>query len=128
MSPEQQVRVYVSTGQETATVPTLVGLAQDAATARARRRSGSSLGTVTPRNDPALAAGTVISADQAEPARGPARHGGQPRRRRPGASSIIDVTGYTVDAATRELEDPESQLVVIDAGGHRRARRPIRRP
>ena len=26
---------------------------------------------------------------------------------------IIDVTGYTVDAATRELEGPESQLLVV---------------
>ena len=26
---------------------------------------------------------------------------------------IIDVTGYTIDAATRELEGPDSQLIVI---------------
>ena len=58
------------------------------------------LGSVTPRNDPALAAGTVISSDQPVGATLPI-----------GASVnvvaatgrvvIIDVTGYTIDAATQ---------------------------
>ena len=72
VSPGQEVRVYVSTGQETATVPTLEGLGQDAAAA-ALQDAGLALGSVTPRNDPALAAGTVISADQPAGADAPAR-------------------------------------------------------
>ena len=64
VSPGQTVRVYVSTGQEVAAVPTLEGLSQDAA-AQALTGVGLVLGTVTQRNDPGLAGGTVISADQA---------------------------------------------------------------
>ncbi len=51
VSPGQQVRVYVSSGQETTTVPTLEGLSQDAAAA-ALEAVKLKLGTVTPRNDP----------------------------------------------------------------------------
>ena len=66
--------------------------------------AGLALGTITPRNDPALAAGTVISADQAagtEVAVGTAVN----LVVASGRVTINDVTGYTVDAATRELED-----------------------
>ncbi len=59
---------------------------------------------ITPRNDPELAAGTVISADQTE--------GSQIAKGTTvnlivasGRVTINDVTGYTVDAATRELDD-----------------------
>ena len=64
VSPGQEVRVYVSTGQETTTVPALEGLGQDAATA-ALGAAGLTLGSVTPRNDPALGGGTIISTDPA---------------------------------------------------------------
>ncbi|WP_460721239.1 Stk1 family PASTA domain-containing Ser/Thr kinase [Microbacterium aureliae] len=103
VNPGQQVRVYVSEGQEMATVPALEGLGQDAAE-KAISDAGLSLGIVTTQNDPRLTEGTVISSDQ-----------------NPGVSvpvgttvnlvvasgrvTINDVRGYTVDAAQRELED-----------------------
>ena len=103
VSPEYEVRVYVSKGQELATMPLVEGLGQDAAAA-ALETAGLALGTITPQNNSALAAGTVISADQAA--------GAQIAVGTPvnlvvasGRVTIIDVTGYTVDAATRELED-----------------------
>ncbi len=103
VSPGQTVRVYVSTGQEVAAVPTLEGLSQDAA-AQALTGVGLVLGTVTQRNDPGLAGGTVISADQAA---GTELALGTPVNLvvASGRVTITDVTGYTVDAATRELQD-----------------------
>ncbi|XKF87126.1 Stk1 family PASTA domain-containing Ser/Thr kinase [Microbacterium lacus] len=102
VSPGQTVRVYVSTGQEVAAVPTLEGLSQDAA-AQALTGVGLVLGTVTQRNDPGLAGGTVISADQTagtELALGTAVN----LVVASGLVTITDVTGYTIDAATRELQ------------------------
>lgn len=114
VSPGQEVRVYVSSGQETTTVPTLEGLGQDAAAA-ALQAVGLVLGTVTPRNDPGLAAGTVISADQ--PAGATLPLGATVNVvAATGRVVIIDVTGYTIDAATRELEGPDSQLIVVTQG------------
>ena len=49
--------------------------------AAALRAAGLALGTITPRNDPALAAGTVISADQPTGSELAGRHGGEPRGR-----------------------------------------------
>ena len=102
VTPQQEVRVYVSKGQAMATMPVLVGLGQDAATS-ALTGAGLALGTITLRNDPELAGGTVISSDQTE--------GAQIAQGTPvnltvasGRVTINDVTGYTVDAATRELE------------------------
>ncbi len=57
-----QVKVFVSSGVQTVVVPTLVGVSEDAARA-ALEQVGLVAGAVTPRNDPDLAAGTVISAD-----------------------------------------------------------------
>lgn len=103
VSPGQQVRVYVSTGQKTATVPVLEGLSRDAATG-ALQNVGLKLGTVREQNDPGMAAGTVISADQAagtEVAVGTAVN----LVVASGRVAIDDVRGYTVDAATRGLEE-----------------------
>ncbi|SDG49715.1 Stk1 family PASTA domain-containing Ser/Thr kinase [Microbacterium pygmaeum] len=111
VSPQQEIRVYVSTGQETATVPTLNGLSQDAASA-ALAQVGLALGSVTQRNDAGLSAGTVISADQAA---GSAVPVGTSVNLvvATGRVVIVDVTGYTLDAATRELEGAQSQLTVV---------------
>src|SRR5690606_28112051 len=57
----QEIAVYVSTGQEMATVPTLVGATLAEATT-ALDGAGLKLGAVTSVNDPDLAADTVISA------------------------------------------------------------------
>ena len=128
VSPGQQVRVYVSTGQETATVPALEGLATGCRDRRALRqpawRSARSPRATIPASRRAPSS-PPISRDRVPRSRSARRSTSWPR---PGASSIIDVTGYTVEAATRELEGPESQLVVDPAGGPRRARRRTRRP
>ncbi len=102
VAPDQQVKVYVSTGQDMSTVPTLTGLGQDAATA-AIAQAGLQLGTITPQNDNDLAAGTVISSDPADGTSVPA---GTTVNLvvASGRVAIKDVRGYTVDAATRELE------------------------
>ena len=103
VTPDQQVSVYVSTGQQMSTVPTLVGLGQDAATS-AITAAGLQLGTVISQNDKDLAAGTVISSD---PVDGASVAAGTMVNLvvASGRVAIDDVRGYTVDAATRELED-----------------------
>ncbi|MDN3495060.1 Stk1 family PASTA domain-containing Ser/Thr kinase [Planococcus sp. APC 4015] len=103
VSPEQEVRVFVSTGQELSTVPVLEGLGQDAA-AQALQAAGLALGTVTQRNDPSVAGGTVLSADQRAAAEIP-RGTSVNLVVASGRVTINDVTGYTVEAATRQLEE-----------------------
>lgn len=110
VSPQQQVAVYVSIGQELATVPVVVGLSQDAAT-DALSQVGLSLGTVTKRNDPSLAAGTVISASPTQGEDAPVGSSVD-LVVATGRVVINDVTGYTVEAATRELEGAAVQLTV----------------
>ncbi len=111
VEPQQQVRVYVSSGQEMATVPTLTGLGQDAAIA-AITDAGLVLGTITTQNDAGLAAGTVISSDPADAASVP--QGTTVNLVvASGRVAIDDVRGYTLDAATRELES--AGLTVIPA-------------
>ncbi|MHC2998216.1 serine/threonine protein kinase [Microbacterium sp. HJ5] len=102
VNPEQTVRVYVSLGQEMSTVPPLEGLGQDAATA-ALETAGLTLGSVTQRNDASLAAGTVIAADQPEGSTVPTGTVVN-LTVASGKITINDVTGYTVEAAQRELE------------------------
>ncbi|MFB7882929.1 Stk1 family PASTA domain-containing Ser/Thr kinase [Microbacterium sp. NPDC056057] len=102
VTPDQQVKVYVSTGQQMSTVPTLTGLGQDAATS-AITGAGLQLGTVTQQNDKDLAAGTVISSNPVDGASVPT--GTMVNLVvASGRVAINDVRGYTVDAATRELE------------------------
>jgi beta-lactam-binding protein with PASTA domain len=105
VNPNQEIQVYVSLGQEMATIPPLEGLGRDAAAA-AIADAGLELGTVTQRNDAALAAGTVISADQPEGSDVPA---GTVVNLvvASGKVTINDVRGYTVEAAQRELEELE---------------------
>ena len=110
VAPGQQVDVYVSAGQETVVVPALEGLGTDAARSTL---TGAELavGAVTPRNDPDLAAGTVMSSD---PASGAEVAVGTVVNLvvASGLVTIVDYTGYTMDAATRELEAAEVGLVV----------------
>jgi eukaryotic-like serine/threonine-protein kinase len=102
VAPGHEVRVYVSEGQQLSTVPLLEGLGQDAAAA-ALQTAGLTLGTVTQRTDPSLAAGTVISTD---PDEGDTLPAGTAVNLvvASGKVTIDDVTGYTVEAAQRELE------------------------
>ncbi len=107
----QQVTLYVSTGPDTATVPSLDGL--DEQQARSSIESaGLSAGSIRRQNDPALAAGTVISASLeagAEVARGTTVN----LVVASGQVVIVDYTGYLVDAATRALESDALQLTVL---------------
>ncbi|GAA1921427.1 Stk1 family PASTA domain-containing Ser/Thr kinase [Microbacterium aoyamense] len=98
-----EVRVYVSTGQELATVPTLEGLGQDAAS-QALTDAGLVLGTTRQVNDPDLQPGVVVSADQTAGAEIPAGTAVN-LVVASGRVTINDVAGYTVEAAQRQLED-----------------------
>jgi len=98
----QTVRVYVSEGQQLATVPPLEGL--DETSARTEiQAAGLAVGTVTPKNDAALAAGTVISSDPVSGSQVPA---GSTVDMVVATGLVVldDVTGYSLDAATRILE------------------------
>jgi len=106
----QEIRVYVSSGQETTTVPVLEGLGRDAAS-DALTAAGLTLGTVTSRNDPDLAQGMVISSDPAtgaEVAKGSAVN----LVVASGQVTILDYRGYTVEAARTALEAPDIRLTV----------------
>ncbi|KJL48198.1 Serine/threonine-protein kinase PknB [Microbacterium hydrocarbonoxydans] len=97
-----EITVYVSSGKETVVVPTLVGLslaqAKDALGA-----AGLQLGTVIQRNDKSLQADTVMEASEkadAEVAPDTVIN----LVVASGRVTLTDLTGWTVDAATRQLE------------------------
>lgn len=107
----QQVTVYVSTGPDTATVPTLDGISESEARS-ALEAAGLSVGSIRRTTDPALAAGTVMSASE--------ESGSQVAKGTvinlvvaSGQVVIVNYTGYTLDAAKRELESDAKQLTVI---------------
>ena len=97
-----EITVYVSSGKETVVVPTLVGLSL-AQAKDALAGAGLQLGTVIQRNDKSLQADTVMEASEKADAEVP-----------PdtivnlvvasGRVTLTDLTGWTVDAATRQLE------------------------
>ena len=96
------VIVYVSSGADTVAMPVVEGLTQDAAT-KALTDAGLELGTVRPQNDPDAGAGIVLSASVAADTDVP-----------PGTVvdlviangrvTIEDMTGWSLDAATKQLE------------------------
>ncbi len=110
-APGQTIKVYVSLGQKVSTVPTLVGL-DEAAARGALQAAGLAVGTVSPKNDPALAKGSVISSD---PTSGTALATGSTVNMvvATGLVTLVNVTGYTVDAASRDIQ--ALQLVVQTA-------------
>lgn len=117
VAPGQLVKVYVSTGQEMSTVPTLTGLGLEAAT-NALTSAGLALGSVTTRNDPDLSAGTVISADQAEGSKVPVGTAVN-LVVASGKVTLVDVVGYTTEAAERALSADTLKLtptIVEDPG------------
>ena len=117
VAPGQLVKVYVSTGQEMSTVPTLTGLGLEAAT-NALTNAGLALGSVTTRNDPDLSAGTVISADQAEGSKVPVGTAVN-LVVASGKVTLVDVVGYTTEAAERALSADTLKLtptIVEDPG------------
>jgi serine/threonine protein kinase len=127
VNPGQEIKVYVSTGQELATVPLLESLSRSEAT-DALKDAKLRLGTVTTRNDPNLAATTVISASLTE---GQEVAVGTSVNLvvASGKVTVVNMAGYRLDAAQRALEaedlaltpsvvedpncvgDPENQIV-----------------
>ncbi len=117
VEPGQVVKVYVSTGQKMSTVPTLAGLSTDAATT-ALTTAGLTLGSVTTRNDPDLSAGTVMSADQTEGSK-VAVGSAVNLIVASGTVTLVDVVGYTAEAAQRALSADTLKLtptIVEDPG------------
>ena len=97
------VTLYVSTGQEMVVVPSVEGMKLDAAK-KALTDAGLSVGTVIQRNDKGLATDTVISASQ------PADAEVAPDTVvnlvvASGKVTLNDMAGWTVDAATANLEN-----------------------
>ncbi len=110
VKPGQKVTLYVSTGAELATVPTILALSQDEASA-ALSAAGLGVGAVRSSNDPNLVAGTVISADQSEGSQialGTAVN----LVVASGKVTLVDVVGYTVAAAERDLTAERMALTV----------------
>ncbi|KQM39506.1 MULTISPECIES: Stk1 family PASTA domain-containing Ser/Thr kinase [unclassified Microbacterium] len=106
----QRITVYVSTGPDTATVPTLDGITESEART-ALQNAGLSVGSIRRQDDPALAAGTIISSSVesgAEVAKGTTVN----LVVASGQVVIVDYTGYTLEAAQRELESDAKQLTV----------------
>ncbi|PVW05223.1 Stk1 family PASTA domain-containing Ser/Thr kinase [Microbacterium sp. Gd 4-13] len=111
VSAQQLITVYVSQGEATSTVPPLTGISEDAART-ALAEAGLTIGTITQRNDPGAAAGTVLEADQVAGA----KVGVGSTVNLVVASGrvvIVDYTGYTVDAAKRLLESADIGLTVL---------------
>ncbi|MFJ4036882.1 Stk1 family PASTA domain-containing Ser/Thr kinase [Microbacterium sp. NPDC090007] len=106
----QKVTVYVSTGPDTATVPTLEGITESEART-AIDEAELSLGSIRRQDDPALAAGTVISATL-EAGTSVAKGTTVNLVVASGQVVIVDYTGYTLDGARRELESEAKQLTV----------------
>ncbi|WES63627.1 Stk1 family PASTA domain-containing Ser/Thr kinase [Microbacter sp. GSS18] len=102
VNPGQEIRVYVSEGQEMATVPDIQGLGLDAAES-ALSDAGLSLGSASAENDPDLAEGTVMSSDRSAGASVPVGTVVNVVVAS-GRVTLVDVTGYTLDAAQRDLE------------------------
>ncbi|MFT4136701.1 Stk1 family PASTA domain-containing Ser/Thr kinase [Microbacterium sp.] len=108
VSAGQEIKVYVSTGQVKTAVPALAGKSRADATA-ALQAAGLSLGTVVSRNDPAVAADVVLSADHEEGEEVP-RGTAINLVVASGKVALIDVTGYEVEAAQRALTSDALQL------------------
>ncbi len=104
----QAITVYVSTGQQKSAMPNLVGKSSTEAEA-ALKAVGLQLGAVTTRSDPDLAQGVVISADQSEGTQVPV--GTRVNLTvASGKVALVNLVGYTVDAATRDLTSDALKL------------------
>jgi serine/threonine-protein kinase len=116
----QTVTIFVSAGKETVQMPGVVGIAEQAAR-DALAAAGLVVGTVTSVNDPQIGAGTVMAADTAA---GPVDSGedipvGTTVNLKVASGKVVlnDVTGYTVDAATRDLETIGLTAQVVEDAG-----------
>ncbi|WP_194421091.1 Stk1 family PASTA domain-containing Ser/Thr kinase [Microbacterium abyssi] len=110
----QTVTVYVSSGAETVTVPTLVGLSQ-AAAKEALTDVGLELGSVIQRNDPQSAAETVLEVTNVKEGDEVAPKTAVDLVVASGRVTLPDVTGWTVDAATAKLEELGLTAVPVES-------------
>ncbi|MEW1962825.1 Stk1 family PASTA domain-containing Ser/Thr kinase [Microbacterium sp. NPDC077644] len=109
----ETVTLYVSSGAETVTVPKLVGLSQTAAK-KELGDLGLKLGSVTPRNDPASQTDTVLeaSADEGDEV---APNTVINLVVASGRVTLPDVTGWTLDAASAQLEELGLNAIPIES-------------
>ncbi|KXZ59949.1 Serine/threonine-protein kinase PknB [Microbacterium laevaniformans] len=108
VAPGQTITVYVSTGQQTSAMPDITGKSSTDAEA-ALKAVGLQLGAVTTRSDPDLAQGIVISADQTAGTQIPV--GTRVNLTvASGKVALVNLVGYTVDAATRDLTSADLKL------------------
>ncbi len=99
----ESIIIYVSTGADTVTMPVLEGLSTDAAT-KALEDAGLVLGTIRQENDPEAAAGVVLEAS--EPAESEVAPGTVVNLVVANGHVIVDdMTGWSLDAAQKELEE-----------------------
>ena len=110
VSPEETIRVYVSTGAEQVTVPDLSGLDQAGATA-ALEEAGLELGTITDENSPTVAAGVVLGSSPASATETDVGSSVDLVLSN-GKVTITDVTGQTMSVARQLLEDADVGLTV----------------
>ncbi|WP_159500940.1 Stk1 family PASTA domain-containing Ser/Thr kinase [Microbacterium sp. 18062] len=107
VTPGQAITVYVSTGKDTVAMPVVAGIAEQEAR-DALTAAGLTVGTITPVNDRQAAGGTVLSALTAdgEVEAGTELPVGTTVNLRVASGHVVlnDVTGYTLDAATRDIE------------------------
>ncbi|GAB3150425.1 Stk1 family PASTA domain-containing Ser/Thr kinase [Microbacterium neimengense] len=103
----QTIKLYVSTGKESVAAPTIVGLNETDAR-HALTTAGLAVGTITPVNDAKAPAGEVLSASTAagDVVAGSEIPVGTTVNLRVASGRVVlnDVTGYTIEAATRDLE------------------------
>ena len=111
----QKVTLYVSTGAETVTVPSLVGLSQSAAK-DALKDVGLELGSVIQRNDPQSAADTVLEITNVTEGAEVAPKTVVDVVVASGRVTLPDVTGWTLDAATAKLEELGLTAIPTESG------------
>ncbi|WP_460775370.1 Stk1 family PASTA domain-containing Ser/Thr kinase [Microbacterium sp. GXF7504] len=111
------VTILVSAGRETVLMPAIIGVSEQAAR-DAINAAGLVVGTITPVNDPQISAGTVLSTDTAT---GPLNTGdevpvGTTVNLKVASGKVVlnDVTGYTLDAATRDLQAIGLQVLTAE--------------
>jgi serine/threonine-protein kinase len=105
-----EITLYVSSGKKKVDVPALTGQTLDSAEAAAKA-AGFTLGQVTQKDSPTVAANTVISTT---PTGGAASHEGDTVDFviSNGQVTLPDVTGQSLTAATALLQSPDLQLTV----------------
>ncbi|WP_195907886.1 Stk1 family PASTA domain-containing Ser/Thr kinase [Microbacterium gorillae] len=113
----ESVNVVVSTGVQKAVAPKLVGLASADATA-ALAKAGLALGRIDNRNDPNTAANIVLEAsedDGSSVSEGEELLAGATINLvvASGKVTVENVGGFTVEAATTKLTDPETMGLTV---------------